>query len=87
MGMLDIKQLRILEDLGIIGLRELKKVGGSYALFLPKSWVDTFCLEINGTYWFRLNVNSDGSITFSQFTQEELEQELSSIQIISKQEK
>ena len=79
--MITAKQLRILESLGTQGLRELKKIGGSYALFIPKPWVDFNTLEIldedgNPTYWVKVMVEDDNTITFSPLDIEDLEDEL-----------
>lgn len=79
--MLTVEQLRILETLGLAGLYELKKVGGSYALFLPKVWVDLFCLEVDGSYWVQLTIGNDGTITFERPNMEKLEEDFKHVQV------
>lgn len=85
--MLDIEQLKALESLGICGLYELKKVGGSYALFLPKTWVDLFCLEVDGTYWVQIAVGNDGTITFERPDMKKLEEDFKYVKVKEQDDK
>lgn len=38
-----------------LGAVSLKKLGGSYALILPKVWVDLYALNYNGRRWVTLD--------------------------------
>ena len=77
--MITREQLRVLESLGTQGIREIKKVGGSYYLLLPKSWVEVNTLEIQDgelSYWMQLEVQSNGSLVFKYPDLSDLEEEL-----------
>lgn len=44
----------------IIPLKQVKKIGGSWYLPLPKIWLDWFCKENSkGEYWVEISVDAD----------------------------
>lgn len=71
--------LSILEEWAVV--EQVRKIGGSYALILPKDWVETFCFRItdeNGeeTYWVRpeagVEDNDKGYIKYSYPDKDEI---------------
>jgi len=77
-----IEQLRILEDIGVFGVQKLTKLGGSYAIILPKEWVEYYAYEISDvaehdekkkiTYWIQVIVGENGELKISPLNISEL---------------
>ena len=53
------KKIEILSKQQAFGMRKLTKVGNSFALLVPKSWLDFNCTEIDGEYYFTLQVEGN----------------------------
>jgi len=56
--------LRLMEDFGVA--YQLRRAGGSYAIIMPREWVETFSMEIKAgdesTYWVKLDIDVDPNI-------------------------
>ena len=78
-GEISLEKLEILEDLGVSRLKRLRKVGSSYAFFVPKGWVDCFCLKVDGTYRLYLEVQEDGTIILRRPNESEIRELANSV--------
>jgi hypothetical protein len=58
------EKIRILAERKAFGIRKLLSIGNSYAIVIPKFWVEYNCLEIDGDYFMQLDVEGE-SIRFS----------------------
>ena len=54
------------------GIRKLIIVGNSYAITLPKFWVDMYCTRIDGEYYLKLKVIG-GDLLFGAIKPEDVE--------------
>lgn len=54
----------------LFGKKKLQTLGGSYAVIIPKGWVDIFCKPINGVYWVTVDVET-GVITIRPWREDE----------------
>ncbi len=41
------------------GVKKLVSLGGSYAVVIPMAWIKYHCTEIDGDYYFKLDVDGD----------------------------
>lgn len=67
------KRLKIMQGLGIFGIRRLVKVGSSEALVLPRAWINVCALKVGKGNWVKLSQTLEGNIQVSSLTEEELE--------------
>lgn len=58
------QKLKLLAEQNIFGINKLIKLGGSYALILPRTWVDIHCISIDDAFYVKLQV-IDGKLVFS----------------------
>ena len=63
-------RLEVLEK--FFPVKRLKKIGGSYALFLPKEWIDSYCDPVGIEDYFVLMALKEGSITISALSEKEV---------------
>lgn len=63
-------ELEVLEK--FFPVKRLKKIGGSYALFLPKEWVDSYCEPIGEEIYFVLVTFKKESVIISPLTTDEV---------------
>ena len=54
----------------LFGKKKLYPFGGSYAVIVPKAWVDIFCKPISGIHWVTVDVET-GIITIRPWKDEE----------------
>ena len=67
---LSSEDLEKLESFPIYGVQKLTKLGGSYAIILPKSWVEFHAHEVisykkgapEETYWVEVSVGEGGVV-------------------------
>lgn len=56
----------------IFGVKKLTKVGDAFYLNIPKAWILVNCIEIDGAYYFKLEVEGN-QLIFSPISLEDLE--------------
>lgn len=66
------EKIKRMAEQRILDVRKLTKVGDSYFLRIPKSWITWHCVEIEGDYYFRLEVDGDRLI-FSPINLDDIE--------------
>ena len=76
-----LDHLRLLEEFGIFSIQKLTKLGGSFAIILPKQWVDYFAYEIpdekgEPTFWMQMIVEENGEIKVSPLNVDDLHDNL-----------
>ena len=64
-------KIKLLAEEKAFGIRKLTKVGDSFALILPKFWVQWYCTEIDGNYYLKLQV-IDNELVFSPITSDDV---------------
>jgi hypothetical protein len=52
-------KIRVLAEQKAFGIRRLIKVGSSFAITVPKIWVNLHCLEVDDKYYLRLEAQDD----------------------------
>lgn len=58
------QKIKLLADQKALGIHKLHKLGNSYAITVPKMWVELHYIEINGEYYVRLEAD-EGRLHFS----------------------
>jgi antitoxin component of MazEF toxin-antitoxin module len=66
------EKIKILGEQHAFGVNKLTKIGNSYAIILPKVWVQMHCVDIDGGYYLRLEVE-DNQLIFSPIELEDVE--------------
>jgi hypothetical protein len=56
----------------VFGVKKLARIGNSFGIVVPMTWVKFNCTEIDGDYYFKLNVEG-GSLILRAITNEDLE--------------
>ncbi|HEY41518.1 MAG TPA: hypothetical protein G4O18_06625 [Dehalococcoidia bacterium] len=56
----------------IFGITKLIKIGGSYAIIVPKLWLEFNGVEVDGEYYCRLEV-ANSQLVFSPIAPEDIE--------------
>ena len=64
-------KIRFLAEEKLFGIRKLIPIGGSYGLVIPKMWVVMNCVEIDGDYYLKLQVNGD-ELIFSPISSDDI---------------
>ncbi len=54
------------------GVKKLVSLGGSYAVVIPMTWIKYHCTEIDGDYYFKLDVDGD-TLILKAIADEDLE--------------
>jgi hypothetical protein len=72
-----MKEIDLIREM--FSLKKVLKTGGSYALLLPRDWVDIYCDEIDGDYWVEAGFNGK-EITLTAISQKDFERLSSMIQ-------
>lgn len=54
------------------GVKKLTRLGNSFGIIVPRTWVKFNCAKIDGEYYFKLNVEG-GNLTLKAITPEDLE--------------
>lgn len=67
------EKIRALAKIRAFGVKKLIKFGDSYAITLPKSWVELNGIEIDGDYYVSLNVENT-KLIFSLIDAEAIEE-------------
>lgn len=65
-------KIRILAEQKIFGMRKLVKFGNSYGINLPRTWVNMNCIEIDGNYYLKLEVENN-KLIFSPIDPSDIE--------------
>ena len=66
------EKIKILAEQRALGIRRLLRLGNSYAITLPKIWVELHCIEIDGVYYVKIEVQ-EGELFFSTISPEDIE--------------
>lgn len=66
------EKIKILSQQRAFGINKLTKVGDSYFLRIPRNWIHMHCAEIDGDYYFRLEVDG-GTLKFSSIELDDVE--------------
>lgn len=66
------EKLKVLQSMGVLGIRKLIPVGGSYAVIIPKEWIDYYTLQTNSGYWVKLLPTEEGNILLASVTEDEV---------------
>lgn len=69
---LEIEQkVKVLSQLGF-GIRKVSRLGNSYAIIVPKEWVEYFCLRTDDAYWVQMSIDEDNTLRISPLTEADL---------------
>jgi hypothetical protein len=52
-------KIKLLAEKKAFGIRKVLPLGHSYAIVLPKFWVELFCTEIDNKYYMEIDVQDD----------------------------
>ena len=58
----EIEKRQLIKELAkqqAFGVKKLVSLGGSYAVIIPMTWIKWHCVEIDGDYYFKLDVDND----------------------------
>ena len=60
------------EIIRMLGGKRLQQVGGSKAIIIPSMWAKANAVEIDGDYYIKVKIMSDGVIQLEPLDKEEL---------------
>ena len=58
---------------GSLGIKKVLRIGNSYAVVLPKEWVEFFCLRANNNYWAIIEPGDNNSVVLRPLVEQDIE--------------
>lgn len=71
----EVEKKALIRELGrqrAFGVKKLVRIGGSYAVVVPKIWINFNAVEIDGDYYFKMGVEGN-ELVLKAITDEDLE--------------
>lgn len=66
------EKIKLLAKDSLFGVKKLQRIGGSFAVLLPREWVEWSCVEIDGDYYCKMDI-ADRSLLLSMIAETDLE--------------